>query len=925
MKYLSHAIVTAFIFSFAGSAFSQILDVSPAFPTSADVVTVVYDASEGNAALVGVGPVYCHAGLITSASTSPSNWLYVQGVWGTADPNVLMTSLGNNKHSITINIPQFYGFPNGTNVLKLAFVFRNAAGTIVGRSSDGSDIYYDVYPSNAGLLAAIFSPGSSSLLDLGQTLSIQTEANSNCTLSLYDNGTLLSTLSNATILNYSLTATLPGNHCVKLIASNGASTVSDSVYYTVNPTINYQNPPNGMKNGINYLNDSTVLLQLYAPDKNNVYVLGDFNSWQTDVNYYMNCTTDSLRRWLIIGGLTPGQKYGYQYYIDGILKIADPMSPLILDPNNDPNINALTYPNPHPYPTGLTTGLLTIMQPGAPNFSWQNDNFIPAPKKDLLIYELLVRDFVAKHNYQTIIDTLDYFSSLGINSIELMPPGEFENNESWGYNPSFHMALDKYYGSPEKFKELVDACHGRGIAVIVDNVLNHAFGQNSMVNMYWDAVNARPAANNPWFNTVCPHPPYCWGNDFNHSSLATQEYIDQVNRYWLSEYHVDGFRFDFTRGFVNASANYSTDRINILKRMADSIWAFKPNAYIILEHWCDNNEEKILAEYGMMLWGNVVSGYQNAHKGFIGNSNINNGIYSFRNWTVPHLITFMESHDEQRLMYESITNGNSTNPAHNAKDPYTALGRLQTAAVAFLTQPGPRMIWQFGEYGYDINIDYPCRICNKPILWNYLQQGRRQQIVDVYSATLKLRKDYATFRSLDFEYSLAGGIKRVKLNDPTMNALVLTNFDVNTTNAIPSFQHTGWWYEYFTHDSLYVSDVNSSLSLTAAEYRIYTDIRLNQPFITSVASLEALENPSFEFNLFPVPSTDFLNVSLQCSNIEPLEINIYDALGHLLLSKKSISFIGTNEIKLPVDDLANGTYLLVLKKGSSYSAKQFVK
>ena len=327
MKYLSHSIVTAFIFSFACSAFSQILEVSPAFPTNADVVTVVYDASEGNAALLGVGPVYCHAGLITSASTSPSNWLFVQGVWGTPDPNVLMTSLGNNKHSITINIPQFYGFPNGTNVQKLAFVFRNAAGTIVGRSSDGSDIYYDVYPSNAGLLAAIFSPGSNALLNLGQTLSVQTESNSNCTLSLYDNGSLLSTLSNTTTLNYLLTATLPGNHCVKLIASNGVSTVSDSVYYTVNPPTNYQNPPNGMKNGINYLNDSTVLLQLYAPEKNNVYVLGDFNSWQTDVNYHMNCTTDSLRRWLVISGLTPGQKYGYQYYIDGILKIADHMSP----------------------------------------------------------------------------------------------------------------------------------------------------------------------------------------------------------------------------------------------------------------------------------------------------------------------------------------------------------------------------------------------------------------------------------------------------------------------------------------------------------------------------------------------------------------------------------------------------------------------
>ncbi len=311
---------------------------------------------------------------------------------------------------------------------------------------------------------------------------------------------------------------------------------------------------------------------------------------------------------------------------------------------------------------------------------------------------------------------------------------EFEGNESWGYNPSFHMALDKYYGTAQKFKEFVDTCHGRGIAVIIDMVLNHAFGQNPMVNMYWDALNSRPAANSPWFNAVCPHPPNCWGYDFNHSKAPTKEYIDQVNRYWLETYNIDGFRFDFTKGFANTTAGFSVERINNIKRMADSIWAIDPDQYIILEHWCDNNEEEQLADYGCMLWGNVTYGYHNSAKGVPANSSITNGIYTNRTWTLPHLVTYMESHDEQRLMYEAITYGNASNPAHNAKDPYTALGRMQGLAVIFLSQPGPRMIWQFGEYGYDIDIDYPCRVCNKPILWNYLQQGRRQQLLDVYTA-----------------------------------------------------------------------------------------------------------------------------------------------------------------------------------------------
>ena len=139
---------------FTGNA--QVLQVTPAFPTTSDVVTVIYDATEGNGALTGVSQIYAHAGVITDQSTSLTDWKFVQGNWGTADPNTIMTSLGNDLHQITINMTSYYGFPAGTNVEKLAFVFRNADGSIVGRATDGSDIYYEVFPTNAGLLAKFF-------------------------------------------------------------------------------------------------------------------------------------------------------------------------------------------------------------------------------------------------------------------------------------------------------------------------------------------------------------------------------------------------------------------------------------------------------------------------------------------------------------------------------------------------------------------------------------------------------------------------------------------------------------------------------------------------------------------------------------------------------------------------------------------------
>lgn len=906
---------------------AQILEVNPAFPTVNDVVTITYDATQGNAALVGQSQIYCHAGLITSASTSPTNWQFVQGNWGTVDPEVAMTNIGNNQHTITIDIDQFYGFPSTTNVLQLAFVFRNASGNIVGRAADGSDIYYAIYPINAGLVAGFFHPTSSTILDLNEQLQVVAAANQSATLQLKEDGIVLQTLTNATQLNYNLTAFAAGTHLLEFVADNGTTQIIDSAYYTVNPVVVPQNPPySNLQNGINYINDTTVVLQLHAPQKEHIYVIGDFNNWMPTTNYHMNLSTNNLTWWLEITGLTSGQKYGYQYLIDGNTRFADPMSPLILDPNNDNNIGALTYPNPHPYPNGLTSGFVTIMQPGAQPYNWAVSNFVAPEKKDLVIYELLTRDFVAKRNYQTLIDTLDYLSKLGINAIELMPPGEFENNESWGYNPSFHMALDKYYGTPEMFKEFVDSCHARGIAVIVDIVFNHAFGQSPMVNMYWDAANNRPAANNPWFNAICPHEPYCWGYDYDHTRLAVQQFMDQVNRYWVETYHIDGFRFDYTKGFVNNSNGYSLERINLLKRMADEIWAYKSDAYVILEHWCDNAEEEQLADYGMLLWGNVTHSYQQALMGYTNSSNISSGIYTNRGWSVPHLVSYAESHDEERTMFEALTFGNNTNSTHNARNLYTALGRAQALGVIFLTQPGPRMLWQFQELGYDISIDVPCRVCNKPILWNYYTQARRRQLYDVYAATLALRNNYETFRSLSFQHSLTGAFKRVNMNHSSMNGVSMANFAVTTQSGIPLFQHAGWWYEYFSGDSINVSNPLASLSLAPGEYRIYTDVKLAQPEITDApVSVEEIMLSAFELKVFPNPASETIKIGFSSIGMEPFDILILNQSGQVALQKRGTSSIGENQISFDLKGFPTGAYHFLVKLGKATANEGFIK
>ncbi len=161
--------------------------------------------------------------------------------------------------------------------------------------------------------------------------------------------------------------------------------------------------------------------------------------------------------------------------------------------------------------------------------------------EELVIYELHIRDFVGTRAIKTVMDTLDYLERLGVNAIELMPINEFEGNDSWGYNPSFYFAPDKAYGTENDYKRFIDECHKRGIAVIIDMVLNHSYGQSPLVQLYFDPTAGdygQPTAQNPWYNEVCPHEPYCWGYDFDHESAQTKKFVDRVNRFWIENYKV---------------------------------------------------------------------------------------------------------------------------------------------------------------------------------------------------------------------------------------------------------------------------------------------------------------------------------------------------------------------------------------------------
>ncbi len=846
---------------FVAIANCQLLAWTPDFiKENSNSVTITMDANFGNQALLNYAPitdVYVHIGVITNKSTSSTDWKYVKFTWGANTLPAQCTYITYNQWEYTISggLRTFFGISDPTETIKkIAILFRNGDGSIVQRNTDGSDMYVPVYDN--GLYARIDKPYRQPLYNpipepvnkpIGEQLAITAKASVASTLKIYFNGSLLTTASNATSATINTTIAISGNQQIIAEATNG-SVSRDTLQFFVTPPNNIADLPPGIVDGINYEpGDTSVTLVLYAPGKDNIFVLGDFNNWAQSANYLMNVTHDGNRFWKRITHLTPGTEYAYQYLINGTLKVADYNTEKILDPNNDQYIPSSTYPNLKLYPAGKTTGIVSILQTAKPTYHWQVTNFTRPDKRNLVIYELLVRDFVAGQNWQTIKDTLSYLKRLGINAIEVMPFNEFEGNISWGYNPSFYFASDKFYGTEIALKQFIDECHKQGIAVIMDIALNHSFGQSPMVQMYWDAANNRPAANSPWFNPVPKHA-YNVGYDINHESQATIDFVNRVIHHWLVNYKIDGFRWDLSKGFtqkqtcdnngnncnVDAWSAYDSSRVTIWKRYYGFMQTASQGSYCILEHFATNTEEIDLANSGMLLWGNLNYNFNEATMGWLTNSNFEWGIYTERGWTQPNLVTYQESHDEERLMYKNEQYANISNASYDTRSISIGTKRNGMAAAFWSMIPGPKMMWEFGELGYDFSINRcpdgsisdNCRTDPKPIHWDYYQNADRKSLYDVYSKLLKLRATpnyVATFTTGAVADSLSNATKWLSISSDSLKVMVLGNFDVAASTATVTFPSTGIWHSYLTDSTTNIASTSVTVTLQPGEYYVFTN------------------------------------------------------------------------------------------------------
>ena len=565
------------------SGFSQVVTSVPALPTDNQSITITFDASKGTGGLKDyTGDIYAHIGVITDKSSTSADWKYVVAGWGVNIDKAKMIRISGNIYQLTLapDIRQYFAVPAGEVIQKVALVFRSGVTVggsyLEGKDTGGKDLYVDVYSSTAGLNFVIQQPLKNGVYQPYANIAFSANASAKAVLELYLNNKIVISLKDTVKIGYNFNLAA-GDYWIKGKAVTPAKTVSDSVYVHVLGAETKETRPAGVKKGINYPDSQSAVLVLWAPNKQSAYVVGDFNDWHPSAASRMKRDGDYF--WLRIDNLTSGKEYAFQYLVDGATKIADPYTDKILDPWNDQYINAATYPNLKAFPVGQTDGIVSVLQPGKAKYSWQVTQFTPPAADTCIIYEALVRDFDTRHSFAGMASHLDYLKDLKVNVLELMPVNEFEGNSSWGYNPSFYFAADKYYGPSDELKKLIDQCHQRGIAVVMDMVLNHSYGQSPFVQLYFDGTN--PTAQNPWYNVKSnfTNTAAQWGFDFNHDSPNTRELVDSIASYWMSEYKVDGFRYDFTRVFRTISKTTPTHGAASTMPSASTTWNGWPGRY----------------------------------------------------------------------------------------------------------------------------------------------------------------------------------------------------------------------------------------------------------------------------------------------------------------------------------------------------------
>ena len=896
--------------------------------SESDLITVtVSEINSGN--LSGENDIFLWTWYTKSdgSPTNPdSNW---NGQWNNSDDEMKMVNNQDGSFSYTFRPTDFYG---DTGIERIGLLAKSKDGSGDKKTQDH---YIDVGIFSFDLLEPL---ESYLVIDSGASQNVRAETDTKVNFALYEGGELIHKKNSSQSYSY-LIQNISENSKYYLRAEDVGSgdEITRSFEVIIKPDVsNLQVPYPSLEDGVNYLQDGKVVFLLFAPGKEFVQLNGSFNNWDLESSYLMNYDPVLKRFWYVLDDLSVNEIYSYQYVVDGLISIADPFSELILDSNHDSYLclsQACGFDDLPSYPSGNKHAASVLVMDR--NFNWEDQGFIRPKKEELIIYEILVRDFDKQKSFKSIYDKLDYIDNLGVNAIELMPVNEFDGNESWGYNPSFHMAIDKAYGSPKELKKLINECHKRGIAVIVDVVYNHATSQNPYYRLWNTDPNSYdgdPTQENDFFQISPVSESYLnYFNDINHEFSYVRDYMKRVNSYLIKEYHIDGLRFDLTKGFTNESTadKYLSSRVNYLKSVADDVRSIDPDSYIIFEHF-QGLEEKVFSDNEILTWGEENYNYNEATMGY--DSDFSGISYKNRGFSNPTLVGFMESHDKERLMYKNLEYGNSSG-SYDAKYFDNAINRMKTAGALFFGIPGPKMIWQFGELGYDVSINTcvdgtisnDCRLSNKESAFALGMQEniRRVQLYDTWSRIISLRNTEKIFHTSNFIVNLSSDLKYIQLfsedsDEIISELLIIGNFGLESTKIPLELFPDGKLYDIFNNNMEVEKLVVSENPLQPGQFFIIADGKTQiEDDIGLTLSAESLIHKNY--NIYPNPFTEKLNVQLP--TWDNYDITFTNSNGKKI---DNTEFEGIFLMK-DVSEFSNGIYFLKVKSSTDSFTLRVIK
>ncbi|WP_282015609.1 alpha-amylase family glycosyl hydrolase [Marinifilum flexuosum] len=880
------------------------IEISPALPKISDEITITFRPSIApGKKLQAASSIYMHSWAVTSGPGKTTADYVGQAQWGDNTKGQL-TEISSGVWQITLTPSTYFGISDqNENLFRIGLLFRNQDGSVVQKNEEDKDYYLETDPEF--YISIVHPNDQEKTVETETSFEINFTTSESASVEVFADNQSIHTASSVTTNSVNHSFTTAGSHTILIRANNGSTIKEKTIAMEAYSSVTVEDLPSWVKTGqkgiIYHKNidgladdDTKATLILHTPTsitykdgygnvygsqsvpaKSVVHVLGDFNNWSASENSKMKKTTDGNYWWITLEGLTAGQEYIFQYLIDGYLQLADPYTEKVSDPD-DQYISSSTYPGLISYPSGNASDRASVLQTEQSDYQWQVSNFTVPSHNDLNVYELHIRDFTTEGNYKAAAEKLDYLKDMGINCIHLMPVSEFEGNDSWGYNPNFYFAPDKAYGTKNDLKSFIDQAHEKGIAVINDMVLNHSFYSSPLAKMYWNSTDNRPAVHNPWYNENhnFQNPGAHWGADFNHTSEHTQNLVDSILNFWIDEYHFDGFRFDFTKGFSNTSypedswgSTYDAQRIGILKRMVGSMRSKHPGTIAVFEHLADASEDSELANEGILMWGGkgISEKYEELAMGWSGNIDLSQAYYRNISYQYANLMSYMESHDEERLAFKAMKYGRDINAGSFDKyqEPtddqlQIIVPRLKAAAAFNLLLPGARMVWQFGELGYDYSIDYNGRTGKKPVRWDYFENAHRKGLYEFYADLFHLRNTYNLYNNDQTQdFDISGAMKRITLNGKTKSdegfqLIVIGNFGESDGNITPHFGSTGTWYNFEDGSNINVSSTSQQYYLKRGEYKILCSRQLSranfhQPSIESVQAISVDENSSLTF------------------------------------------------------------------------------